>query len=246
MRITATLIPTSKSCFSTRSEFTISHLVRRACAWSLENASPQADRQAGKKETKEEVESEGAGGGEVQAKESESGGLGWVGLHQHHTSTDMVPSEGEDGPMIGNQIAAHPSPSSCHRCCHLTLRFRDSLPPRPPGDPPTANHSPLLSALATLSRAYSLGENESLSLSISLSFSATLFSSPALSLSLSLPPSSLPFLSRNLNIPCVELGLTEWNYVTLRWRIGHGKVEIGRVKTPAIVSDGFGRVKALS
>ncbi|KYN34400.1 hypothetical protein ALC56_11508 [Trachymyrmex septentrionalis] len=60
------------------------------------------------------------------------------------------------------------------------------------------------------------------------------------------PPSFLPFLSRNPNIPCVELGLTEWNYVTLRWRIGHGKVEIGRVKTPAIVSDGFGRVKALS
>jgi len=47
MRITATLISISKSCFSTRSEFTISHLVRRACAWSLENASPQADRQAG-------------------------------------------------------------------------------------------------------------------------------------------------------------------------------------------------------
>ncbi|KYN05642.1 hypothetical protein ALC62_03435 [Cyphomyrmex costatus] len=130
MRITATLIPTSKSCFSTRSEFTISHLVRRACAWSLENASPQADRQAGR-----------------QAKEQE----------EEKRSVET--------PMIGNQIAAHPSPSLCHRCCHLTLRFRDSPPPRPPGDPPTANHSPLLSALATLSRAYSLGENESLSLS---------------------------------------------------------------------------------
>jgi len=143
----------------------------------------------------------------VQTKESESGGLGWVGLHQHHTSTDMVPSEGEDGvgwpglcsldrgasrrPMIGNQIAAHPSPSSCHRCCHLTLRFRDSPlhRPLPPGDPPAANHSPLLSALATLSRAYSLRENESFS--VSLSFSATLFSSPTVSLSLFLSRSFL-------------------------------------------------------
>ncbi|EFN60519.1 hypothetical protein EAG_12478 [Camponotus floridanus] len=147
MRATATLIPTWKPCLSTRSEFTISHLALSSdvCVVSLENASPQAE------EEKEEAESEGAGGEgrsvetqEVQAKESESGGLGWVGLHQHHTSTDMVPSEGEDG--VGRS----------------------------------------------------------------------------------------------------NLGLTEWNYVTLRWRIGHGKVEIGRVKTPAIVSDGFGRVKALS
>lgn len=136
----------------------------------------------------------------MQAKESESGGLGWVGLHQHHTSTDMVPSEGEDGvgwpglcsldrgasrrPMIGNQIAAHPSPSSCHRCRCLTLRFRDSPPPRPPGNPPTVNHSPLLSAFATLSRAYSLGENESLSFSVSLVFCNSLRLSSCLSFSL--------------------------------------------------------------
>lgn len=137
--------------------------------------------------------------------------MGWVGLHQHHTSTDMVPSEGEDGvgwpglcsldrgasrrPMIGNQIAAHPSPSSCHRCCRLTLRFRDSPPPRPLplGDPPAANHSPLLSALATLSRAYSLGENKSLSLSVSLSLVLynSLQLSNCLSLSLSLLPGGL-------------------------------------------------------
>lgn len=64
--------------------------------------------------------------------------LGWVGLVcTSTTSTDMAPSEGEDGvgwpglcsldrgasrrPMIGNQIAAHPSPSSsCRRpiLCH--------------------------------------------------------------------------------------------------------------------------------
>lgn len=126
-------------------------------------------------------------------------------MHQHHTSTDMVPSEGEDGvgwpglcsldrgasrrPMIGNQIAAHPSPSSCHRCCRLTLRFRDSPPPLPLGDPLAANHSPLLSALATLSRAYSLGENESLSLSVSLSLSLVLSSALQLSFSFSLAPS---------------------------------------------------------
>lgn len=137
----------------------------------------------------------------MQAKESESGGLGWVGLHQHHTS--MVPSEGEDGvgwpglcsldrgasrrPMIGNQIAAHPSPSSCHRCRYLTLRFRDSPPPRPPGNPP--GRQPFTLTLGLRNPIQSLlpqRERVSLSFSVSLVFCNSLRLSSCLSLSLSL------------------------------------------------------------
>lgn len=152
--------------------------------------------------------------------------MGWVGLHQHHTSTDMVPSEGEDGvgwpglcsldrgasrrPMIGNQIAAHPSPSSCHRC-RLTLRFRDSPPPRPlppsgiprlPTIHPYSRPSQPYPELTPLERT-SLSRSPSLS----LTFPTTLFSSPTVSLSFSLAPSrrsnfGLPsFLLRQLALP---------------------------------------------
>lgn len=77
----------------------------------------------------------------------------WVGLVcTSTTSTDMAPSEGEDGvgwpglcsldrgasrrPMIGNQIAAHPSPSSSS-CLRPILCLSDSLPPPRTPWPPT-------------------------------------------------------------------------------------------------------------
>lgn len=151
--------------------------------------------------------------------------MGWVGLHQHHTSTDMVPSEGEDGvgwpglcsldrgasrrPMIGNQIAAHPSPSSCHRC-RLTLRFRDSPPPRPLPPRGSPGCQPFTLTLGPRNPIQSLlpwRERVSLALRLSLSRSLQLSSALQLSLSFSLAPSrrsnfGLPsFLLRQLALP---------------------------------------------
>lgn len=77
--------------------------------------------------------------------------LGWVGLVcTSTTSTDMAPSEGEDGvgwpglcsldkgasrrPMIGNQIAAHPTPSPFLR---PIPGLGNSLPPPRIPWPPT-------------------------------------------------------------------------------------------------------------
>ncbi|KYM78386.1 hypothetical protein ALC53_11041, partial [Atta colombica] len=106
-----------------------------------------------------------------------------------------------DGRASARSIEARPvPPPRATAAATSPLHFRDSLLPRPPGDPPTANHSPLLSALATLSRAYSLRENESLSLSISLVLfnSLQLFGSLSLSLSLS---RSFPFANAGLQLP---------------------------------------------
>ena len=157
----------------------------------------------------------------------------WVGLVcTSTTSTDMAPSEGEDGvgwpglcsldrgasrrPMIGNQIAAHPSPSSSSSSSYLRpiLCLSDSLPPPRTPWPPTihpysqsSQPYPELTPCNYLSFPFSISLLPSLSLSLSLFFPLSslylslfpLYTVPSLLLSLSLSLSSI-YISRTRSL----------------------------------------------